>query len=360
MLTPIHLKLVNCGIHSEAEISYVSGITGVIGNNGTGKSVLSHLGPMYGLTGILPPDYRKEDILKWGESKGHIQFTFKCDDIEYTVVRNTHNPTTELTWEENGQKQQLTKASVVNPKIESLLGIPLKVFAEISFIPQGKLNHIIELDHSKRLTLFQRLTGTLKADALRSLLQVKLNSSAMELYAVTQEELDEFTETIGLHNKDLIEKKKALKGYTDILNQLKGYQNKIETTLAKPTEAVIEAKLITKEALLSKLQTERSDLLLSNNIAKEVSECFITPKEFDSYNNYKSYKKASEELELNVVVINCSSVDKCADFSLKTFKALSVSFFSFPRTTTCSLRFSILSESSANCLSSLELSSVNV
>jgi DNA repair exonuclease SbcCD ATPase subunit len=305
MLIPKSIKLINCGKHADASITYVPGITGVTGPNGTGKSMISHIAPLYALTGMLPENYKKDDLLKWGTTKGYIEYIFEANGKTYTVTRNTHNSGAKIEWD----KEVLVGAKKVNVKLEQLIGIPLNIFSEICFIPQGKVTNIIDMKHSERIKLFQKLTGTLKAEDIRELLQHKIND--IDIYAVVPEDLDKMAEDLENISKQIQHKQKALKGYANIVEHTAEQYKEAELRVQLPVKEEIDKKIESLQLSLDKLEVERDYVLKKYDIADKVSEHIITNKEHKQAIDYKQYssfftKKVKLEKQLASIETNVS------------------------------------------------------
>lgn len=175
-MVPLGFRLKNFCQQKDTSVNYNFGITGLIGNNGHGKSNLIDAGQFFAWTGQVTKD-KKEDYLSWGASSGFTQAFFIEGNKTYTLTRNLHNAGCSLKWEDSTGNTGEEKGIKVVDKIleEDILGMPFDVFRESKFCAQTSLIEILNMTSAKRLEYFQRLAGVQRAEILRGILLTKSN-----------------------------------------------------------------------------------------------------------------------------------------------------------------------------------------
>lgn len=175
-MIPLYFRLRNFCQQKDTKVDYRFGITGLIGNNGHGKSNLIDAGQFFAWTGQVVKD-KKEDYLTWGQSSGSAQVQFQDNNRTYTLTRNLHNAGCTLKWTSASGDTGEEKGIKVVDKIleEDILGMPFEVFREAKFCAQTSLIEILNMTASKRMEYFQKLAGVQRAEQIRGLLQTKSN-----------------------------------------------------------------------------------------------------------------------------------------------------------------------------------------
>ncbi len=317
-MEPVSLELVNFGKHKKYTLDYKPGITGVIGENGHGKSTLVDPAQYFAITGQTPNRFKKESFLHWRADTGKTIFIFKHDGVGYKLTRNLHNTQTFLEWGSGKGKRIIRTLSEVNLKMSSILGMSFDIFRETCFAPQGSFCDIVNMRHSERTVYFQKVTGLRYAEELRELLQQKINeipvfpylekdlkrvsaelNTAAEEYRrislrlrrlkIRKKEVDtEFknaTKILGMSSKSEQERQK-----TDILHKLVDIRRKNDNALSQrgsdidsnvgmitPGERKNAYKYSNYLSILSKLQTFNSEHRTSSEIRIDL-ENFILAK----------------------------------------------------------------------------------
>lgn len=182
----VELALKNWCQHENLRVQFRPGLNGILGRNGRGKSNLLD-GLRFVFTGESVNSGNKRDNLRWGQDSGWVQVTFEVGDTLYTLRRSIESSRVELKW---GQ-EKLTKDAEVERELTRLLANP-KTLHDNVFIPQGKIDQILEARPSDRLKNFQEAFGLDRAADVHRLLTVEINGAKVTpgLEAQTLQSID--------------------------------------------------------------------------------------------------------------------------------------------------------------------------
>lgn len=153
-----HIKLENWGPHKNLDVNLDSGIVGIVGRNGCGKSNLlqaidyAFTGNLDGKTGA---SYIRNYGIEGGASKAVVQVKFRKGSKEGTITREVGPKSSKrlLVWE--GEKY--TKLDEVDEMIKSILGTDKASLANAAFIKQGDVAAIVQGTPAERNEIFRKL-----------------------------------------------------------------------------------------------------------------------------------------------------------------------------------------------------------
>ena len=160
------LTLNNFCQHRKLQHVYRQGVTGITGGNGKGKTNFLDAGQYFALTGKTPEGVRKEDLVNWSSSKGNTELVFTHAGVEYTLIRMLQSSRVSLQFAD----QELRNAEA-NACMEELIGMKPELFYETCWVSQGNLWKVVMMTHAERMHYFQKITGMLRAETLRGILQ---------------------------------------------------------------------------------------------------------------------------------------------------------------------------------------------
>ncbi len=178
-LTQLNLK--NFRTHKKLELSFKGGITGIIGNNGAGKSsvieAISFLltGEGYGA---------KADMLSVGETTGYVLGHLKIDGKEAVLER--HLDTSKVAFKYDGIVYK--KAGEVAAIWEQLFQIDKNIFKNIIISKQGETALLFSGDNSIKEKIFQKIFLVPNTTKVRDTIWNKYIKNAPPEYPVIDEE----------------------------------------------------------------------------------------------------------------------------------------------------------------------------
>lgn len=175
------LYLDNCFTHQDRTFTFENGLTGIVGKNESGKSLIVEM-IRYALFGAKAlrgsaPDYKKL----------HVELDFVVKGMTYSVVRKGSKHTLE------GPGHNVNGTKPVNNAITELLGYDLKVFDVANACTQGRVRALTEMSPTERRTMVDKTIGLDVLDDLISWCGTEGNSSvrqAMGMEAVLVEPVE--------------------------------------------------------------------------------------------------------------------------------------------------------------------------
>ena len=172
---------------------------GVIGQNGSGKSNVLHSFE-YALVGDLP-DFKKEDLLSWGEDKGHVKMTFVHDNKEGIIKRAVNGNSASFQYGDVNVKG-ITK---VNNAIADNLGMTKDICRNGVFVHQADIDGILFDTQANREKKWQHLVGLHDMDKIHTGLGKFLTAlPAPKDYQSQKNLLDEQSGPLEIRQKELM------------------------------------------------------------------------------------------------------------------------------------------------------------
>jgi exonuclease SbcC len=232
-MTPKALTLKNVSTHEDVSLDLSFGVTGVIGKNGCGKSAIIDGGLYFAITGKPTPGNTKMSMLKWQESVGHTDFRFEHDGSDYRIMRNIHNSAVLLTCDDDDEFKLTNKDA--NEWMEDALGMNFQLFYESCWVPQDGFTRIINMTHGERMTFFQKLANTRKAEVIRGVLQDSINN--LPAHPDRTEELSALTtECEALRDSAIPATERAIADYTKTKEEFEKKLPTVSVTLQTRSE----------------------------------------------------------------------------------------------------------------------------
>ena len=184
------LTLRNFCQHRSREISLSTGLSAIIGDNGSGKSNTLNA-VLFALTGDNINSGTKAANITEGAAasdESYVELVFEHSGLEYAVRRNIRpaRPTAVLTLPDGSTIDGDQK---VTEHITAVLGVDSSVIREIVIVPQAELLGFLSKTPAKRAEQFQRLFGTQAAAAVFEMLGSHIKSLEIPDNAASLEEL---------------------------------------------------------------------------------------------------------------------------------------------------------------------------
>jgi DNA repair exonuclease SbcCD ATPase subunit len=210
-------------------MDFTAGVTIVNGKNGSGKSNFTHVLLFFALTGETPPrSGTKKELLNWMSKSGFTVLTFKYHDRLYELTRNIHNSSIGLRSIDSGTPVEM-KQGDANAFMAEVIGMPTQAFYKTCFAPQQRLTQVIKMTHGERMSYFQQLFGTERAEKLRG--QIKIYQDKLPTYPDRTADMEEveaalvrltdaesqLIANVGVYAKSLAEHEAAAPAMNNIL-----------------------------------------------------------------------------------------------------------------------------------------------
>jgi exonuclease SbcC len=162
----VRLHLRNFKRYRDQEILFRDGITGILGNNGAGKSTIVDA-VLFALYGVENTGLDKKHIVRASagmRDRAEVRLEFSVRGEEYTVVR-TLGPKTQHTAQLNhGQKLLAKGVTDVDEKIRGILQMGPQDFMHTIFSAQKDLAALLDATPGSRKAWFRKVLGV---DALK-------------------------------------------------------------------------------------------------------------------------------------------------------------------------------------------------
>jgi DNA repair exonuclease SbcCD ATPase subunit len=178
MLSIKRVKFKNYCQHKDLDLEFGTGVIGIVGSNGSGKSNLMK-GILRALTGDVSHSGKKEDDLSWGEKSGSIEIWFTVNGSEGYIKRDLNSSRCALKIGDVEYKSYKEVSNVLYPT----LGVAPKVLTDIVFVMQGQIEGILFQPPGDRARALQHLFGTQNAEQLRELLYDEITNLPVTSYA---------------------------------------------------------------------------------------------------------------------------------------------------------------------------------
>ena len=171
------LQAKNIFQHSELDLAFSNGLTGILGPNGSGKSNLINA-IKFALTGYL--SHNKTTCLKYGTSSGFVSLDVLCEEQHeiYRIRRNLHNSSVYIYRNTGHEFELLTdKASSANAFLEQNIPISKEVADRVLLTPQEDMWALFRMTSAERNKVLQSLLDLNIFNKVREKLRVYLRDT---------------------------------------------------------------------------------------------------------------------------------------------------------------------------------------
>lgn len=282
LITKIRVK--NLRIHTDAEFSFTTGINGIVGRNGAGKSsIIVAIG-----IGLFNAYTNLSDFISYGHDIAQIIIDFNYKGYDYLLIREFgKSPTCQLVTPDVGQINQVKE---VYPYLSNLFGVDLKTyFLNVLRVKSSSITYPFTVESSKRKAIFDDILGISEYNTIWESLrepQKILETTIANLNSKIQFEYGKLSH--------LEESKKYLEDYLNLLPILEDSQSKYEkyqTLIKEKLELQRTIKLTNRD--IDNFTVNLIDLVAKKD--KLVSGvCYICGQAVDSI-NYNKLLLAIEE-----------------------------------------------------------------
>ena len=286
-----YLKLRNVCQHKFLELSFPTGLVGIRGLNGAGKSNVLKMA-----YAALTNDYSLND----GTKADNINRSMPAGDTSEIISIWEHGGTEfQLSrglspeyhrLEISGEKDKL-KDSDISSRLEDLLGMPLSAVKLHIFVKQGSLPQLLQMSPASRAKMYSKFCGTDKAEKLWNQLGVAAAEEAtLVLPFQSSDTLKKDLEDLSMSLK--IKAKKIKKLAASVLSKDQYAEANSILRLASEWSTYRKSKQANKAALKSKLEKYATERL---KYARQLSEYKEIKSSLQSQQvQYREAKKLQE------------------------------------------------------------------
>lgn len=266
----ISLRLTNFRAHAKFEFTFVPGVVGIIGRNGSGKSSLLE-GLYYAITGA--GDTQANQI-RWGAKSGGTELTFEIDGTQYILTRKLGRSAATLEYGD----EKIIGTRAVNDKISEFLGTSLDNLKELLFVAQEALDAPLKGTEAARKEAFGKLFGCHVFERLRTVLhsQITLLSTTS-----TEQELITKQATLQTMRGRLVSDLELIKKELSEIEGQAAQQSREQ--LVKILSATPESEVLKELEALEEYQA---------GLAEELKKFKETNWDRPALNNHKEYLNA--------------------------------------------------------------------
>lgn len=288
------IKLENWRSHDETRLTFRSGVNGLVGDMGAGKSsILEAL--TYGLYGTLPAVKSQritlDDLIRrhptaYDEAQVAVEFTI--DESSYRVERTLKRSdgTDKSMLRKNGSLIAGPQTQEVTEAITDILGIGFELFTTIVYAEQNQMDFFLDLAPSDRREMIDELLHLDRFEDARGNL-VTLRNTIKQEYSAKEDQLqdeqeafdeeelktlsdkieqleetiDEMTETIATKHEqqadleeqveDLEDRKEKHAHLKEQIDKLSGTQSSLEDDISQLQDALPDERLGLDEATIT-------------------------------------------------------------------------------------------------------------
>ena len=160
----LELSLHNYKIHRKLNLKFDSGVVGILGDNGSGKSsIISAICFLF--TGEVDTD-RKSECLTLGETEGWVRGKFELNGKEGVLERHLNSSQISLTYDGVNYR----KASEVNQLWNELLQIDSTIFNNVIVAKQGEIQNLFSDETAVREKIFQKIFMVPPTEKIRNVI----------------------------------------------------------------------------------------------------------------------------------------------------------------------------------------------
>jgi exonuclease SbcC len=243
------LKLQNFKRYASYEITFESGLCGILGRNGRGKSTIFD-GVFFALYG----DYKgsKELIPTAGSTGGvKVELNFEIEGKSYTAIREFRGKAlTAYATLKEGDESIVTGAREVTTAVTKLLGMGKEAFLHTVFASQKELTALSSMKNDERKAMMRRLLGLEKIDKIEAMIREELTELNRDIKSASAFLLSD--ETLKQHRDDLTSKTALSQTIEATLKTLTEESLKLKTAY-EAAKALVETQQKAKEERQKKL-----------------------------------------------------------------------------------------------------------
>ncbi|MDP3265784.1 MAG: SMC family ATPase [Sulfuricurvum sp.] len=245
------LKLQNFKRYADYKIEFESGLCGILGRNGHGKSTIFD-GVFFALYG----DYKgSKELIPTAGSEGSVkvELNFEIEGKSYTAIREFRGKAlTAFATLKEGDESIATGAKEVTASVTKLLGMGKDAFLHTVFASQKELTALSSMKNDERKAMMRRLLGLEKIDKIEEMIREELRELNRDIKSASGFLLSD--EVLKQHRDDLSTKTALSQTLEATLKTLTEESLKLRTAY-EAAKALVETQQKAKEERQKKLDT---------------------------------------------------------------------------------------------------------
>ncbi len=245
------LRLHNFKRYASYEITFESGLCGILGRNGRGKSTIFD-GVFFALYG----EYKgSKDLIQTAGSTGgvKVELNFEIEGKSYTAIREFRGKAlTAYATLKEGDESIATGAKEVTASVTKLLGMGKDAFLHTVFASQKELTALSSMKNDERKAMMRRLLGLEKIDKIEEMIREELRELNRDIKSASGFLLSD--EILKQHRDDLSAKTTLSQSLEATLKTLTEEAQKLKTAY-ETAKALVETHQKAKEERQKKLDT---------------------------------------------------------------------------------------------------------
>ncbi len=237
------LKLQNFKRYASYEITFESGLCGILGRNGRGKSTIFD-GVFFALYGENRTDKR---LIPTAGCDGSVkvELNFEIEGKSYTAIREFRGKAlTAFATLKEGDESIVSGAREVTAAITKLLGMGKEAFLHTVFASQKELTALSSMKNDERKAMMRRLLGLEKIDKIEEMIREELRELNRDIKSASGFLLSE--DVLKQHRDDLTSKTTLSQTIEATLKALTEESQKLKTAY-EAAKSLVETHQKAKE-----------------------------------------------------------------------------------------------------------------
>lgn len=297
------LKLQNFKRYASYEITFESGLCGILGRNGQGKSTIFD-GVFFALYGGYKGS--KELIPTAGSTGGvKVELNFEIEGKSYTAIREFRGKAlTAYATLKVGDESIVSGAREVTAAVTKLLGMGKEAFLHTVFASQKELTALSSMKNDERKAMMRRLLGLEKIDKIEEMIREELRELNRDIKSASGFLLSD--DILKQHRDDLATKNALSQTLEATLKTLTEEALKLKTAY-EAAKALVETHQKAKEERQKKLdalEKAQQTLLLHQKQLTELETELET--ELKTLNAHQSHYTAQLPLKSQLATLELS------------------------------------------------------
>ena len=267
----VRLRLDNIFQHEKLDWEFGSGLIGVYGPNGRGKSNAMLVAPYIALTGKYDRVVGgKAGVIRRGTTEGVIRLDISCKGqplhlrLDFAAKKDDADVTYELKYTEDGEERKIKGNKQVYEELRVKFGIDAAVLGRYVLVQQKSLIDLIADDPAERIKALGRLCGTEHAEDVWKACgdQATLLRNTLQSLSISEDDTEEL---LRVARKNARKAKQRWKTVAAACLSADARKKLDDTVAARKLRRDAKAKLAELEERHKQLTGDQAELSLQHN-----------------------------------------------------------------------------------------------